>query len=166
MSLVQRLRLAIAVAALLLGASPALAFDVDGYRAGMPMAEVQRRVVEMGWRWEPSGTGGYRSARAVSPGPSGSEIINVFGFCRGQLVAYNTGVGEHFSDFLRLVEKETARLGTARYEANTDETPHGPFRVLSFIWREQTWETGLSMMHFDKEQTIHRWWRVPYDTCS
>jgi hypothetical protein len=155
------LRFTIAAVILLLGASPASTFEVNGYRAGTPMAEVQQRIADIGWRWElASEIGLYQSATAVSPGRSGMETRLGFGFCRGELSDYTTGVGEDPSDFVRLVEQETARLGEARYQATTSETQFGPSRVLSFIWQEQNWEMSLAMLLFRGEPSVTQSWTV------
>jgi hypothetical protein len=145
MSPLPRPRLAIAAAALLLGALPARAFEVDGYRVRMPLGEVQQQWASLGWRLEPMqflSAGPYQVMQPVPTNGQRNDVRRTFSFCGGRLVSYMIDVGDA-DKFVRLVAQETARLGQGRYIATNFETTSRPVRSLSFTRQERTWETSL-----------------------
>lgn len=162
MSLVQRLRLAFAVGASLLGASPVLAFEVDGYRIRMPLGEVQQLWAALGWRLEPIpllSAGPYQMMQPVPTRGQASTVRATFGFCRGRLASYGTDVGDA-NDFVRLVAQETARLGQGRYSVIDLDKMSRPVRSLSFAWQEKTWETSLTLAFDGNTPVAIRTWGV------
>ena len=160
MSPVQCLRLMFVAGASLLGASPVLAFEMDGYRVGMPMAEVQQLWAALGWRLEPIpllSTGPYQMMWPVPTRGQADIVRTTFGFCRDRLTIYMADVGDA-SDFVRLVAQETARLGQGRYSVlNLDKTSR-PVRSLKFTWRERTWETSLTLAFDGNTPVAIRGW--------
>ncbi len=162
MFLVQRFRLAFAVGASLLSASPVLPFEVDGYRVGMPMVEVQQLWAALGWRLEPVPLLSVGPLRMMQPVPTSGQANTVrttFGFCRGRLASYGTDVGDA-NDFVRLVAQETARLGQGRYSVMDLDKMSRPFRSLSFAWHEKTWEMSLMLMFDGNTPVAIRAWGV------
>jgi hypothetical protein len=129
---------------LLLAAGPSLAFEVEGYRAGMPIAEIQQRKANVGWRWLPLPRfDSMQSVVALAPGNSARET---FGFCRNRLSSYMVEAGGGFSTFASAVERETKRLGPGSYTVHNSVPPAEPANTLEFSWPDRAWEVHISLM--------------------
>lgn len=107
--------------------------------------------------------GPYQTATADLPRDGHANTQKIFHFCRGRLTVYTTVVGTELSDFMRLLEQETARLGSARYSVQPVGT--GPIRSLTFTWREQTWETTLGTALGTPGAHITRGWSMTPGIC-
>ena len=126
----------------LLSAWPAMAFEIEGLRAGMTLAEVraiaQRR--QMTLRPVPAIAGVYSLARA------GEEPHGTITFCgnRDALFAYTGFNVGGFDAFVRLVERETNRLGHGAYSTSITEGTDGPTYAMRVEWREEFWRVSVS----------------------
>lgn len=126
----------------LLAARPAMAFEVEGLRAGMTLAEAraiaQRR--QMTLRPVPAITGVYSVARA------GEEPHGTITFCgnRDALFAYTGFNVGGFDAFVRMVERETGRLGQGAYSTSITEGTDGPIYEMRVEWREVFWRVSVA----------------------
>jgi hypothetical protein len=113
---------------LALTASPALAWEVDGFRSGMPEAEAVAKLEQRG------SVHGYdfgvqsRGYFIVKePGPS-------LTLCAGRLVSIKTEVAGGWHTFIRLVDREERTRGQGGHAIRSEETSVGPVSRSMFFW--------------------------------
>jgi hypothetical protein len=120
------------------------AFDIDGYKTGMPLAEVQRllrpagvdvRMVFLSSSGEDEdGRVTYAARRFING--AYAESLGTFTFCYGTLANYQKILAGSFREFVNIVKRETALRGAARYTADNYVIPDTGTRAwVNFGWR-------------------------------
>jgi hypothetical protein len=144
------------IATALLGfmTAQASSFEVDGYRAGMTVAETRRLAAAQGWQILyvlPSG--GFATRRNRDLGPS-------FTFCRGRLWVHELNYPGGFPTFNRLIEAETITRGEGTYSAENSQYARGSIHSLMLSWNGQ--DTGSKIyIRFIQHRDgvlVHRTW--------
>jgi hypothetical protein len=120
--------------------SQAFGFDVDGYRSGMSLAEVQRHV---GQQLNRLSGGDASQPSYMSQSPESLAATPIFTFCDDKLSSYSLGMDGGFSTFNHILERETARLGRGAYTAMNDE---GRSSQLWITWQDGNTTEKLSLI--------------------
>ena len=125
---------------LLLGGSRVEAFEIDGFRVGMTLAEARAVANRRGLLLNPL----PNNPGMFLIGGRGAPQANVT-FCahRDALFAYSGPSVGGFGAFTRMIERETARLGQGQIAASTVESASGPVSVVHVVWREQSWTVSI-----------------------
>ena len=123
------------------------AFEINGLHSGMPQDEALQilrsrvdSVVAM------QGSPDYNPTFLATRSESGmSEALT---FCRGHLHSYQYDVTGGFRAFTRLVDKETLKRGTGRYEVTARETSAGEWNSIKVYWLsgQEIFEIGYSVI--------------------
>lgn len=141
---------------------PVVAFEVNGIRAGMSVADVQRRagpLVQAG-EVDSQGISSYFTDRR-------DGYNSAFTFCRGALFQLNYNIPGGFPAFVRLVSQENTRLGLGSANTSTGDTQYGAYNALVVKWQERTWLVQITASQRDNLGiVVHRTWFASADACG
>lgn len=157
------LRAAVLLAGLGWG-SAGQAFEVNGFRTGMTIAEAERNAAEAGYGWE--GRAGAGRAHLLAPDRS---VIGTLDFCGGRLHAFQRLLGVEAEDFIRQVALEDARLGPGEYRIREQAQHSGgrdtAVRTLTFSWRDGGETVLISFVAAPGDGRIRRDWDARGTVC-
>jgi hypothetical protein len=135
--------------------APASAFEVDGYRMGMPRTEVERRIAATG--------GSFSEPPEYQPRPTGRALFDrvymaidrqvrtaadieqmqytLFYFCRDSLVGMGRTLDlRRFPVFARIAEREQAQYGKPEVILrNTESSLNGESYGIRLTWDRGSW---------------------------
>ena len=122
-------RIAVAIAAMLLLAKVATAFEVDGYRAGMTVGEVRQVAEGRGLIWVSLQDSGQFAAF------DSDELVSRFWFCSQKLYLYSAIIPGGVSAFTRIIERETTAHGRGQYAVENTDGSGGAVGGISISWK-------------------------------
>lgn len=160
------IRAAALAAAAALSGNPAAAFAVDGYRAGMTVAELQARL-------QADGT----TLREIAVGESGRTLLlgvnrdaglapPTWGACKGVIWMYTKPIGFDFQRFAQLASDMASELGRSRAHAAVQAFDTGAARgyvhTVTLEWPDQDGLRILTMEEVSGRQTVSQSWQAPH----
>ena len=128
----------------LIATNPVAAWEIDGFRAGMTLAEAQASAARSRITLKP--VQGMPGSFLVSR--LGAEAHASIGFCKDQTILFSYSgfnVGG-FDAFVRMVEREERRLGQGQYGVYSSETNQGALHQIKVSWRESFWIVEINAL--------------------
>jgi hypothetical protein len=148
-----------AVASLIAASLPTTAFELQGYRSGMSLAEVTEIAKRSGWEVVPvgfvvsSGNGSYSLRRSL---PSGALTFGIdFSFCNDRLMSLGETIQGGFDAFARTLEAYTKRFGQGSVSSRSENGPNGTLSEITVEWFDPSHERHrVSMFALQGRQTV------------
>jgi hypothetical protein len=129
--------------ALLIGMSAASGFEIDGYRSGMSLAEVQRHAGQLSL----IPNSGQTYVMMTPSGPVGPS----FTFCDDKLFMYGLTLDGGFPTFNRILERESTRRGNGVYNWRNDD---GRSYQLLYFWQDGDATMTLTLLEFIRSPNV------------
>ncbi|GEO18557.1 hypothetical protein MAE02_62530 [Microvirga aerophila] len=148
-----------AAASLIVASLPTMAFELQGYRSGMSLAEVTEIAKHSGWEIVPvgfvlsSGNGSYGLRR---PLPSGALTFGIdFSFCNDHLMLLGETIQGGFDAFARTLEAYTKRFGQGSISSRSENGPNGTLSEITVEWLDPGHDRHrVSMFALQGRQTV------------
>jgi len=120
---------AVALVVCIVACRPAVSFEVDGWRSGQRLTEVQaihqtigQELISLG----EDGSAPFRRATYIS-------ALGIFNFCQSHLISVTVTVPTS-NEYVRLLHRRILANGSVRPEALTHPTVSGPILTVQFTW--------------------------------
>lgn len=124
--------MAAASALAVVSSTPAFAFDVDGFKSGLALSDVQRIISKRGWNLEPASIVGGDENSYVMTRVDAKSREREFGgltlsFCGKRLMSYERDLKFNREGYVATVASLTQKYGTSpKVEAVVPLGLHGP----------------------------------------
>lgn len=153
------MRAGMAAAFLILQCTGVFAFEIDGFKSGMPEAEALSVLAKYGDYVKQSGANSDNNVYISKP-PSAFRVLQI---CSGRLATYQVEIPGGWHAFMRTLERSSRDFGAGTYGLSSNETSYGPSNSLSFEWKMQNSESLLISFGQvgEQEPTAYRFLRSP-----